>query len=94
MAPIGPKLGQNPFQVIPELSLFDVEDRKIFGFFGLDHFVLAWTHVSWPGHMCPSQDTCVLARTHVSWPRYMCPGQDKMIETEKSENFSVFDVKK
>ena len=49
MAPIGPKLGQNPFQVIPELSLFDVEDRKFFGIFGLNHFVLAWTHVSWLG---------------------------------------------
>ena len=49
MAPIGPKLGQNPFQVIPELSLFDVENRKIFGFFGHDHFVLARTHVSRPG---------------------------------------------
>ena len=46
MAPIGPKLGQNPFQVIPELSLFDVEDRKFFGFFGLNHVVLAGTHVS------------------------------------------------
>ena len=53
MAPIDLKLGQNAFQVIPELSLFDVEDRKIFGFFGLDH----------SGHMCPSQDTCVPART-------------------------------
>ena len=47
MAPIGPKLGQNPFQVIPELSLFDVEDR-IFKFFGHNHFVFAGTHVSWP----------------------------------------------
>ena len=76
MAPIDLKLGQNAFQVIPELSLFDVEDRKIFGFFGLDHFVLAGTHVSWPGHMflgprhmCPgprhktlAQDTCVVAQ--------------------------------
>ena len=41
MAPIDLKLGQNAFQVIPELSLFDVEDRKNFGFFALDHFVLA-----------------------------------------------------
>ena len=56
MAPIDLKLGQNAFQVIPELSLFDVEDRKIFGFFGHDHFVLARTHVSWP-------------KTHVSWPK-------------------------
>ena len=30
MAPIDLKLGQNAFQVIPELSLFDVEDRNIF----------------------------------------------------------------
>ena len=56
MAPIDLKLGQNAFQVIPELSLFDVEDRKIFGFFGHDHFVLARTHVSW-------------VKTHVSWPK-------------------------
>ena len=65
MAPIDLKLGQNAFQVIHELSLFDVEDRKIFGFFGLDHFVLAGSHVSWLGHMCLGQDTmsCVLAKT-------------------------------
>ena len=74
MAPIDLRLGQNAFQVIPELSFFDIEDGKIFGFFGLDQFVLAGTHVSWPGHMCR--------------------GQDKLIETEKSERFSVFDVKK
>ena len=66
MAPIDLKLGQNAFQVIPELSLFDVEDRKNFEFFGSDHLVLAGTHVSWPGHMCPGPDTCVLAQTHVS----------------------------
>ena len=48
MAPIDLKLGQNAFQVIPELSLFDVEDRKNFEFFGSDHLVLAGTHVSWP----------------------------------------------
>ena len=75
MAPIDLKLGQNAFQVIPELSFFDVEHNKFFRFFGPDdHFVLAGTHVYWPGHMCP--------------------GQDKLIETEKSEIFSVFDVKK
>ena len=56
MAPIDLRLGQNAFQVIPELSLFDIEDGKIFGFFGLDQFVLAGTHVS-------------LAKTHVSWPK-------------------------
>ena len=55
MAPIDLRLSQNAFQVIPELSFFDIEDGKIFGFFGLDQFVLAGTHVSW-------------ARTHVSWP--------------------------
>ena len=71
MAPIDLKLGQNAFQVIPKLSLFDVEDQTIFG---LDHFVLAGSHVSWLGHMCA--------------------GENKVIETEKSENFSVFDVKK
>ena len=43
MAPIGAKLGQNAFQVIPELSFFDVEDQKKLGFFGLNHFVLAHT---------------------------------------------------
>ena len=61
MAPIDLKLGQNAFQVIPELSLFDVEDRKIFGFFGPDHFVRAGTDVSWPGHVCRG-------------PRHMCLG--------------------
>ena len=50
MAPIDLRLGQNAFQVIPELSFFDIEDGKIFGFFGLDQFVLAATHVSWPRH--------------------------------------------
>ena len=54
MAPIDLRLGQNAFQVIPELSFFDIEDGKIFGFFGLDQFVLTGTHVSW-------------ATTHVSW---------------------------
>ena len=28
MAPIGEKLGQNAFQVIPDISFFDVENRK------------------------------------------------------------------
>ena len=60
MAPIDLKLGQNAFQVIPELSLFDDFSVTII--------------VSWPGHMCP--------------------GQDKMTETEKSEIFSIVDVKK
>ena len=112
MAPIGSKLCQNAFQVIPdvsffdagnnkkskkmrtlkvrlpredgsdwpetwpksvsgdpEISLFDVEDRKIFGFFGRDHFVVARTHVSW-------------ATTHVSWglgPRHMCPHHETCV---------------
>ena len=65
MAPIDLKLGQNAFQVIPELSLFDVEDRKIFGFFGVNYFVLAGTHASWPGYMFPG-------------PRHMCPGPRRM----------------
>ena len=56
MAPIDLRLGQNAFQVIPELSFFDIEDGKIFGFFGLNQFVLAGTHVSW-------------AKTHVSWAK-------------------------
>ena len=56
MAPIDLRLGQNAFQVIPELSFFDIEDGKIFGFFGLDQFFLAGTHVSWP-------------KTHVSWAK-------------------------
>ena len=59
MAPIDLKLGQNAFQVIPELSFFDIEDGKIFGFFGLDQFVLAATHVSWPRHMRPGQDNMI-----------------------------------
>ena len=95
MAPIDLKLGQNAFQVIPELSLFDVEDRKIFGFFSLDHFVLAGTHVSWPGHMfLGPRHMCPGPRHMCPGPRHMCPGQNKMIVTEKSEKFSVFDVKK
>ena len=56
MALIDLKLGQNAFQVIPDLSLLGVEGRKIFG---LDHFVLAGTHMSWPGHMCPGQDKMI-----------------------------------
>ena len=84
MAPIGPKLGQNPFQVIPELSLFDVEDRKIFGFFGHDHFVLASTHVSWvKTHVSWPKTHVSWTKTYVSWQRQMRPGQDNMIETEK-----------
>ena len=62
MAPIDLRLGQNAFQVIPELSFFDIEDGKIFGFFGLDHFVLAGTHVSW------AKTHVSWAKTHVSWP--------------------------
>ena len=65
MAPIGLKLGQTAFQVIPDILFFDVKNRKIFAVFGLDH-------------VCPGQDTCILARTHVSWLRHMCvswPGQ-------------------
>ena len=56
MAPIDLRLGQNAFQVIPELSFFDIEDGKIFGVFGLDQFFLAGTHVS-------------LAETHMSWAK-------------------------
>ena len=78
MAPIDLKLGQNAFQAIPELSLFDVEDRKIFGFFGLDHVVLARTHASWPEHLCPGQDN-VLAKTHVFWPKHMSLDQDSRV---------------
>ena len=66
MAPIGLKLGQNAFQVIPDISFVDIENQKFFGFFGLDCF-------------CPGQNACVLARTHVSWPGHMCPGQDKCV---------------
>ena len=88
MAPIDLKLGQNAFQVIPELSLFDVKDRKTFGFFGLNYFVLAGTHVSW------AKTHVSWPKTHVSWPGHTWPGQDEVIETEKSEKFSVFDVKK
>ena len=54
MAPIDLRLGQNAFQVIPELSFFDVEHGNKIRFFGLDQFVLAGTHVSW-------------AKTDVSW---------------------------
>ena len=72
MAPIDLKPGQNAFQVIPELSLFDIEDGKIFGFFGLDQFVLAGTHVSW------AKTHVSWAKTHVSWPRHMCLGPKHM----------------
>ena len=58
MAPIDLRLGQNAFQVIPKLSFFDIEDGKIFGFFGLDHLSWPWTHVD----TCVLvQDTCVVA---------------------------------
>ena len=63
MAPIDLRLGQNAFQVIPELSFFDIEDGKIFGFFGLDQFVLAGTHVSRARTHVPC------ATTHVSWAK-------------------------
>ena len=43
MAPIDLKLGQKAFQVIPKLSFFDVENRRIFRFVSLDDFVLAGT---------------------------------------------------
>ena len=86
MAPIDLRLGQNAFQVIPELSLFDVEDRKIFGFFGHDHFVLARTHVSWlktyvswpKTHVSWPTAYMPWPKTHVSWPGYdvMCPSQN------------------
>ena len=106
MAPIDLRLGQNAFQVIPELSFFDLEDRKKFGFFGLNHVVPAWTRVSWPGPMCLGprymclgpclgpRHMCLGPRHMCLGPRHMCPGQEKLIETKKSENFSVFDVKK
>ena len=69
MAPIDLRLGQNPFQVIPELSLFDIEDGKFFGFFGLDQFVLAVTHVSWAQtHVSWAKAHVSWAKTHVSWP--------------------------
>ena len=72
MAPIDLRLGQNAFQVIPELSFFDIEDGKIFEFFGLDQFVLAGTHVSW------AKTHVSWAKTHVSWPGHdvMCPSQN------------------
>ena len=83
MAPIDLKLGQNAFQVIPELSLFDVEDRKIFGFFGLDHFALAGTHVSWPGHM-------FLGPRHMCLgPRHMCLGPKKFTRGPLAINLFV-----
>ena len=70
MAPIGLKLGQNAFQVIPELSFFDIEDGKIFGFFGLDQFVLARTHVFWAkAHVSLAKTHVSCATTHVSWAK-------------------------
>ena len=83
MAPIDLKLGQNAFQVMPELSFFDVKDRKKFGFFGLDLFVLAGTHVSWAKthvsrpkthvsrpqtHVSRPQTHVSRPKTHMSWP--------------------------
>ena len=68
MAPIDLKLGQNAFQVIPELSLFDIEDGFFFGFFGLDQFFLAATHVSWAKtHVSWATRHECWAKTHVSW---------------------------
>ena len=70
MAPIDLRLGQNAFQVIPELSFFDIEDGKIFGFFGLDQLVLAETHVSWAKrHVSWPKTHVSWAKTHVSWPK-------------------------
>ena len=53
-------------------------------------FIARGQHVKFFGqrHMC-------LGPRHMCLePGNMCPGQDKVIETGKSENFSVFDVKK
>ena len=80
MAPIDLRLGQNAFQVIPELSLFDIEDGKIFGFFGLDQFVLAGTHVSWPRHMCFG-------------PRHMCLGHDTCVLAQDTFFRNIFGAK-
>ena len=92
MALIDLKRSQNAFQVIPELSLFEVGDRKFFGFFGLDQFALA---LNTCGHMYLGPRHICFGRRHMCLgPRHMCPGQDEIIETEKSETFSVFDVKK
>ena len=70
MAPIDLRLGQNAFQVIPELSFFDIEDGKFFGFFGLDQLVLAGTHVSWAKtHVSRARTHVPCATTHVSWAK-------------------------
>ena len=48
-----------------------------------------------PRHICLGPRHMCLGPRHMCLdPRHMCPGQNKMIVTEKSENFSVFDVKK
>ena len=74
MAPIDLRLGQNAFQVIPELSLFRVEDANVFGFFGLDQFVLG-------RDTCVlGQDTCVLGQdTCVAGKDTCVLGQDMMM---------------
>ena len=70
MAPIDLKLGESAIQAIPGISLFDVKDRKIFGFFGLNYFVLAGTHVSWATtHVSWPKTNVSWAKTHVSWPK-------------------------
>ena len=77
MAPIDLRLGQNAFQVIPELSLFDVEDGNIFGFFGLDQFVLGRDTCVLGQDTCVlGQDTCVLG-TRLG-QREMCLGPRRM----------------
>ena len=105
MALIGSKLCQNAFQVIPDVSFFDAGNKKKQKKLrtlkvrlpledGSDRPETCLTSktekisdfsvaiiLSWPGHMCLG-------------PRHMCPGHDNMIATEKSENFSIFDVKK
>ncbi len=82
MAPFDLRLWENAFQMIPDISFFDVESEQILlclsPKFGFDALVMSKTYASWPRHirvlakrhdvMCPS------LRTHVSWLEDMCPG--------------------
>ena len=94
MAPIDLRLGQNAFQVIPELSLCDIEDKTFFGFFGIDYFVLAETHVSWPethGSWLTTQPSwpVLAAKTHIF--SSISGRTDFIIGASKAKNHEDFD---
>ena len=72
MAPFGLKLWENAFQMIPDISFFDVKKiaKMVDKFFFGTYVVLAERHIC-PGYrtyLYWLEDTSVLARGHI------CPG--------------------